>query len=416
MAFQNVAVNFDKKRNSSLVALSLSLTSTMSFLAILASRSESIKFWAFISFILHIAIFAMFGSIVSLWISLMLHDHSFKTYAILGSPIAYFAMAALSAFIGPTLMPMFNKVPSPSYKTTSAIRYRKPQKKARKWFDEMMRNGCTPNVVTYTALIHGCLKARKVSNANELFEMMLKEGCMPNVITYTSLIDDLGKARQIEKACQIYARMRGWKARGRSRGVCQDVTAWIQPKVAYYGSLIDVLFKDKRLDLALKVLSKMLENFCVPNLVIYIEMIDGLCTVGKTNEAYKLLLKMQEKGCNPNVVTYTAMIDGVGKLGKIEMCLELLRDMCSKVCAPNFITYRVLIYHSCSTSLLDEAHRLLDEMNQTYWPKRISSYHKIVEGFSREFITSNTPKEMESKSILVDKISACIDLTYIQEN
>ncbi|KAK4256084.1 hypothetical protein QN277_008997 [Acacia crassicarpa] len=73
----------------------------------------------------------------------------------------------------------------------------------------MMRNGCTPNVVTYTTLIHAYLRARKVSSANEQFEMMLVEGCKTNVITYTTLIDGLGKAGQIEKACQIYAKMRG---------------------------------------------------------------------------------------------------------------------------------------------------------------------------------------------------------------
>ncbi|KAI9082918.1 hypothetical protein K1719_035061 [Acacia pycnantha] len=128
MAFANVTVNFDEKNNFSLVALSLSLTSTISFLAILASRSESLKFWRYVPFMLHIAIFAMFGSIVSLWISLMLHDHSFKTYAILGLPIAILTIVSLPIFIGPTLMSMFTKVPSPSNKTTSAIHYRRPQK------------------------------------------------------------------------------------------------------------------------------------------------------------------------------------------------------------------------------------------------------------------------------------------------
>jgi pentatricopeptide repeat protein len=160
------------------------------------------------------------------------------------------------------------------------------------------------------------------------------------------------------------------------------------PNVYTYSSLIDRLFKDKRLDLALKVLSKMLENSCAPNVVIYTEMIDGLCKVGKTDEAYKLMLMMEEKGCYPNVVTYTAMIDGFGNVGKVEKCLELLREMGSKGCAPNFVTYRVLINHCCATGLLDEAHNLLDEMKQTYWPRHISGYRKVIEGFNREFIIS----------------------------
>ena len=64
----------------------------------------------------------------------------------------------------------------------------------------MIQNGCAPNVVTYTALIHVYLKAKKVSDADQLFEMMLIEGCNPNVVTYTALIDGHCKAGRIEKA------------------------------------------------------------------------------------------------------------------------------------------------------------------------------------------------------------------------
>ncbi|XP_061354542.1 pentatricopeptide repeat-containing protein At1g06710, mitochondrial [Gastrolobium bilobum] len=248
-----------------------------------------------------------------------------------------------------------------------------------------------PNVITYGALVDGLCKANRVKEARELLDTMSVNGCEPNQIVYDALIDGFCKTGKIEDAQEVLAKM---LERGHS------------PNLYTYSSLIDSLFKDRRLDLVLKVLSKMLENSCAPNVVIYTEMIDGLCKVGKTDEAYKLMLKMEEKGCCPNVVTYTAMIDGLGKLGKIEQCLELFRDMCSKGCAPNFITYRVLINHCCSTGLLDEAHRLLDEMKQTYWPRHISSHRKIIEGFNREFITSVglLDELSENESVPVDSL------------
>ncbi|KHN34133.1 Pentatricopeptide repeat-containing protein, mitochondrial [Glycine soja] len=235
-------------------------------------------------------------------------------------------------------------------------------------------NDCeTPNIITYGALVDGLCKANRVKEARELLDTMSIQGCEPNQIVYDALIDGFCKTGKLENAQEVFVKM---SERGYS------------PNLYTYSSLINSLFKEKRLDLVLKVLSKMLENSCTPNVVIYTDMIDGLCKVGKTDEAYKLMLKMEEVGCYPNVITYTAMIDGFGKIGKIEQCLELYRNMCSKGCAPNFITYRVLINHCCSTGLLDEAHRLLDEMKQTYSPRHISSYHKIIEGFNREFITS----------------------------
>ena len=62
--------------------------------------------------------------------------------------------------------------------------------------------------------------------------------------------------------------------------------------------------------------------------------------------------------------------------------------MGSKGCAPTFVNYRVLINHCCATGLQDEAHKLVDEMKQKYWPRHISSYHKVIEGFNQEFIIS----------------------------
>ncbi|XP_030939942.1 pentatricopeptide repeat-containing protein At1g06710, mitochondrial-like [Quercus lobata] len=234
-------------------------------------------------------------------------------------------------------------------------------------------NSKEPNMFTYGALVDGLCKAHKVKEACNLLDAMSVEGCEPNHIVYDALIDGFCKAGNSDDAQEVFAKM---LEHGNS------------PNVHTYSSLIERLFKDKRLDLALKVLSKMLENSCAPNVVVYTEMIDGLCKVGMTDEAYKLMLMMEEKRFYPNVVTYTAMIDGFGRVGKIEKCLDLFREMGSKGCAPNFVTYRVLINHCCATGLLYEAHKLLDEMKQTYWPRHISSYRKVIEGFNREFIIS----------------------------
>ncbi|KAH1096101.1 hypothetical protein J1N35_013022 [Gossypium stocksii] len=231
----------------------------------------------------------------------------------------------------------------------------------------------TPNVFTYGALVDGLCKAHKVKEAHNLLEAMSVVGCKPNQVVYDALIDGFCKVGKLDEAQEVFSKM---SEHGYS------------PNIYTYSSLIDRLFKDKRLDLALKVLSKMLENSCAPNVVIYTEMIDGLCKSGKTDEAYKLMLMMEEKGCYPNVVTYTAMIDGFGKAGKIDKSLELLEQMGSKGVAPNFITYSVLINHCCIVGLLDKAYELLEEMKQTYWPRHIAGYRKVIEGFSKEFIMS----------------------------
>ncbi|KAL3835051.1 hypothetical protein ACJIZ3_009787 [Penstemon smallii] len=243
-----------------------------------------------------------------------------------------------------------------------------------------------PNVITYGALVDGLCKVHRVREARNLLHAMEAEGCEPNHIVYDALIDGFCKIGNLDEAQEIFAKM---------------TECGYSPNIYTYSSLIDRLFKDKRLDLALKVLAKMLECSLPPNVVIYTEMIDGLCKVEKTGEAYKLMMMMEEKGCIPNVVTYTAMIDGFGKTGLVDKSLELFKDMVEKGCAPNYITYRVLINHCCKAGLLDEAYRLLEEMKQTSWPIHLANYHKVIEGFSKEFISSLELVDEISKNDLV---------------
>ncbi|XP_024022077.1 pentatricopeptide repeat-containing protein At1g06710, mitochondrial [Morus notabilis] len=262
-----------------------------------------------------------------------------------------------------------------------------------------------PNLFTYGALVDGLCKAHRVKEAGDLLETMSRGGCEPNHIVYDALIDGFCKAGKLDEAQNVFSKMS-------EHGYT--------PTIYTYGSFLDRLFKDKRLDLVLKVLSKMLEFSCAPNVVVYTSMIDGLCKVGKLDEASKLMLMMEEKRCYPNVVTYTAMIDGLGKARKIDKCLELLKEMSSKGCAPNFITYRVLISHCCAVGLLDEAHKILVEMKQTYWPKHMASYHKVIEGYSREFLASlgilNEAGKLEVALELYEEISSSTHLTPLSRN
>ncbi|KAL6650939.1 hypothetical protein ACP70R_009864 [Stipagrostis hirtigluma subsp. patula] len=231
----------------------------------------------------------------------------------------------------------------------------------------------SPNVVTYGALIDGLCKAHKVGDAHELLDAMSSAGCEPNHIIYDALIDGFCKVGKIDNAQEVFRRM---------------TKCGYLPSVHTYTSLIDGMFKDRRLDLAIEVFSQMLKGSCTPNVVTYTAMIDGLSRIGESEKALKLLSMMESKGCSPNVVTYTALIDGLGKAGKVDISLKLFTQMSTRGCTPNYVTYRVLINHCCAAGLLDEAHALLIEMKQTYWPRYLQGYCRTLQGFSMKFIAS----------------------------
>lgn len=58
-------------------------------------------------------------------------------------------------------------------------------------FGQMQANGCTPDVVTFTALISAYERGGQWLLALEAFEEMVARGCRPDAIIYNAIIDAL---------------------------------------------------------------------------------------------------------------------------------------------------------------------------------------------------------------------------------
>ena len=55
-------------------------------------------------------------------------------------------------------------------------------------FNTMVEKGCSPDVFSYTILINGYCKIKKIDEAMHLFHEMSNKGMIPNVVTYNNLI------------------------------------------------------------------------------------------------------------------------------------------------------------------------------------------------------------------------------------
>jgi pentatricopeptide repeat domain-containing protein 1 len=62
---------------------------------------------------------------------------------------------------------------------------------AQQVFAQMQSNGCTPDVVTYTALISALDRGGQWQLAYQAFQAMISRGCLPDAIVYNAIIDAL---------------------------------------------------------------------------------------------------------------------------------------------------------------------------------------------------------------------------------
>ena len=70
-------------------------------------------------------------------------------------------------------------------------------------FQEMVREQCTPNTVTYNSLITALAQGAQWQKAGEVFEQMQGQGCHPDVVTYTALISAFEKGGQWRLALEV---------------------------------------------------------------------------------------------------------------------------------------------------------------------------------------------------------------------
>ena len=76
---------------------------------------------------------------------------------------------------------------------------------AEECFCKMAKDGCKPNVATYTTLLNGnCKKEHSVAAIQLLKKMEKEHNIMPDIVPYSTIIDGRGKERLVDRALDLF--------------------------------------------------------------------------------------------------------------------------------------------------------------------------------------------------------------------
>ncbi|KAK7304582.1 hypothetical protein VNO77_42465 [Canavalia gladiata] len=217
---------------------------------------------------------------------------------------------------------------------------------------------------TYTTMVGILGRAREFGSINKLLEQMVKDGCQPNVVTYNRLIHSYGRANYLKEALNVFNRM-------------QEMGC--KPDRVTYCTLIDIHAKAGFLDVAMSMYERMQEVGLSPDTFTYSVMINCLGKSGNLAAAHRLFCEMVDQGCVPNIVTYNILIALQAKARNYQTALKLYRDMQNAGFKPDKVTYSIVMEVLGHCGYLEEAEAVFVEMKQNNWVPDEPVYGLLVD-------------------------------------
>ncbi|KAM7255600.1 hypothetical protein ACFE04_008498 [Oxalis oulophora] len=197
-----------------------------------------------------------------------------------------------------------------------------------KLLDEMVRDGCQPNVVTYNRIIHSYGKANYLNEAVNVFNQMQENGCEPDRVSYCTLIDNHAKAGYFDVAMDMYHKMQA---------------AGLTPDTFTYSVMINCLGKAGHLPSAQKLFFEMIDHGCVPNLVTYNIMIALQAKARNYESALQIYRDMKNAGFKPDKVTYSIVMEALGHCGYLDEAEAVFTEMQQNDWVPDEPVYGLLV-------------------------------------------------------------------------
>lgn len=172
-----------------------------------------------------------------------------------------------------------------------------------------MRNaGYDPDNTTYSQVVFGLCKMKRVEEACNVLEEMESSGCIPDNKTWSVLIQGLCAANEVEKASLCLVTMV-------EKGCDADADV--------IGVLVDSFLSQERIDTAYKFLVEMVRNHgASPRQRTYERLIENLLGIGKFEDAIDLLCLMRKHKYSPFI---KPIVQYVSKSGTVEDAEKFLK-------------------------------------------------------------------------------------------
>ncbi|KAL6527095.1 hypothetical protein OROGR_016185 [Orobanche gracilis] len=268
-------------------------------------------------------------------------------------------------------------------------------------FNDAVKLGVTPSVITFNILINGYCLEYKFKDAVELLKIMDDHfKFKPDNASYNTILDALRKKGRLHDMRDLLSDMK-------SKGLF--------PNRNTYNILVDVYCRIGWLKDAAEVIELMTRDNLLPDVLTYNTLINGMCNSEKIDDtfrlrdemeelklkdAYELLSSADKRGYILDEVSYGTLIVGYFKKENLKRAMEVLDEMKEKDIYPSIITYNSMIGGLCKLGKTYFAITKLNELLENGLVPDETTYNTIIHGYCWE---GNVEKAFKFHNEMVEK-------------
>ncbi|KAJ4822184.1 hypothetical protein Tsubulata_022722 [Turnera subulata] len=221
-----------------------------------------------------------------------------------------------------------------------------------KMFREMKRNGLTPDAITYTTLLTGCMKVKQgYSKALDLVQELTFNGLQMDTVMYGTLLAICASNNQGEEAENYFNKMKDEGHR---------------PNEFHYSSLLNAYAFSGDYKKAEELVQEMKSSGLVPNKVILTTLLKVYVRGGLFEKSRDLLAELEAQGYAETEMPYCLLMNGFAKRGHIDEARSVFNEMKQKGAKSDGYSYSIMMSALCRAGLFEEAKELAKEFEAKY--------------------------------------------------
>ncbi|KZV39934.1 pentatricopeptide repeat-containing protein mitochondrial [Dorcoceras hygrometricum] len=234
---------------------------------------------------------------------------------------------------------------------------------------EKLEHRFTPNLCTYTVLLHGWCRVNNLMEAGRMWNRMIDDGFKPDIVAHNIMLEGLLRNKKMSHAMELFGVMK-------SRGP--------YPNVRSYTVFIKDLCKHGNMQEAMAYLDEMVDSGCEPDAAVYTCLIMGSGNRKKMNMVYRLLKQMQEKGYPPDGRTYNVLIKMMTSQHMPDDAAYIYKKMIQGNIQPSIHTYNMMMKSYFASRNYEMGCRVWEEMKKKGCCPDENSYIILIRGLKRQ--------------------------------